>query len=215
MSKVNTDKLKQGMIEARADKYSKILCQAYSKNRNKILQAAAEAEVLPIIAKYAQQEIVDKPWKVEGESHFRRYAVIVSGRFVGVKTLGDQRLEKRKHLNFADGFKIDMNDGGYIIHDWNLPQSASIYNSAWDPSKFEQYLLEGNIFAPPDYNPFGRYEWLTNEEYEAYKNGPASENRYPARDFYEMAFEEIHSDEVQRRLANQIVSEILKYIKPE
>ena len=55
---------------------------------------------------------------------------------------------------------------------------------------------------------------LTDEEYEDYKNGPASENRYPARDFYEMAFEEIHSDTVQYQLAQKIVEKIISHIKP-
>lgn len=213
MSKV-IKRLHERIVQQRQQNYFQILSKAYFENRDTILKETAEEVALPIVARYAQEEIVDKPWKVEGESRFRRYPVIVNGRVVGIKTLGDQRLEKRKHTNFADGFLIDIKDGGHIIHKYSLPPNSSIYDTPWDPDMFEQYLLEGNIFAPPDYNPYGKYYWLTDEEYEDYKNGPASENRYPARDFYEMAFEEIHSDTVQYQLAQKIVEKIISHMKP-
>lgn len=224
MSKV-TDRIHERLVEQRKQTYFQMLSKAYFENRDTILKETAEEIVLPIIARYAQQEIVDKPWKVEGESKFRRYAVIKgkgkNKRIIAVKTLGDQRLEKKKLTGFADGFKIEMKDGGYIVHSYELPPNSSIYppspeknNQPWDPDKFEEYLLEGNIFAPPDFNPFGRYQFLSEEEYEEYKKAPADENRYPARDFYEMAFKEIHSDEVQERLAKKFIEKVISHIKP-
>ncbi|MDY3108662.1 MAG: hypothetical protein SOW50_00920 [Lachnospiraceae bacterium] len=88
-----------------------------------------------------------------------------------------------------------MKRGGCVVHNYDLPPNSSIYppsskknNKPWDPDKFEEYLLTGEIFAPPDENPFGEYQWLTPEEYEEYKSDDnKEENRYPARDFYEMA----------------------------
>ena len=155
-----------------------MLSKAYFENRDAILKETAEEVVLPIIARYAQQEIVDKPWKVEGESKFRRYAVIKgkgeNKKIIAVKTLGDQRLEKRKLTNFADGFKIEMKDGGYIVHDYELTSKDSIYppevgKSIWDPTDFDEHLINGDIFAPPDFHPYGRYYFLTDDEYEEYK----------------------------------------------
>lgn len=218
MSKV-TDRLHERLVQQRKQNCFQMLSKAYFENRDAILKETAEEVVLPIIARYAQQEIVDKPWKVEGESKFRRYAVIKGGKFIAVKTLGDQRLEKRKLTNFADGFIIDMKDGGHIVHNYELTPDDSIYppevgKSPWDPENFDEFLIKGNIFAPPDVNPYGKYRFLTDDEYEAYKQAPASENRYPARDFYEMAHEEIQTDEVQSQLAQKIVKKIMSHIKP-
>lgn len=222
MSKV-TDRLHERIVQQRRQNYLQMLSKSYFENRNTILKETAEEVVLPIISRYAQEEIVDKPWKVEGESKFRRYAVIKgkgeNKKIIAVKTLGDQRLEKRKLTNFADGFKIEMKDGGYIVHDYELTSKDSIYppevgKSIWDPTDFDEHLINGDIFAPPDFNPYGRYYFLTDDEYEEYKQGPASENRYPARDFYAMAHEEIQSDEIQNQLAQKFVEKVISHIKP-
>lgn len=213
--------LEEQFLQERIEQYSNIYMKAYIDNEDDIIKEQLEEIVLPIVAKYAQEEIVDKPWKVEGESRLRRYPVIVNGRIVGIKTLGDQRLEKKKHLTFADGFIIDMKRGGCVVHNYDLPPNSSIYppsskknNKPWDPDKFEEYLLTGEIFAPPDENPFGEYQWLTPEEYEEYKSDDnKEENRYPARDFYEMAQEEINTDKVRKQVALAIVKNVFKYSK--
>ena len=177
MSKV-IKRLHERIVQQRQQNCFQMLSKTYFENRDTILKETAEEIVLPIISRYAQEEIVDKPWKVEGESKFRRYAVIKgkgeNKKIIAVKTLGDQRLEKRKMTNFADGFIIDIEDGGHIVHNYELTPDDSIYppevgKSPWDPENFDEFLIKGKIFAPPDVNPYGKYRFLTDDEYEAYK----------------------------------------------
>ena len=70
----------------------------------------------------------------------------------------------------------------------------------------------GGIFAPPDVNPYGEYVYLSDEDYEAYKDAPSSENRYPPRDFYAMAIEEIRQKENQEKIGEKIIEKLMSYV---
>ena len=65
MSKV-IKRLHERLVQQRQQNCFQMLSKAYFENRDTILKETAEEVALPIVAKYAQEEIVDKPWKVEG-----------------------------------------------------------------------------------------------------------------------------------------------------
>lgn len=182
-----------------------------------VIQSAAIPVVKEVVQKYTQSEVVDKPF-VDSKGRYR-YFVIHHGsenpQFVmaGTKRLQNSSYTKMAELTYIQAEMKEMQDNGgqwlFPVELYNnFPMGRSIYGTPNDPNiLLADSIINGNIFMPPAPD---KHTILSDEEWEAYKNGQSGDNRYEARNFYDDALKEIMSPEIKSRIKTNVQIEIMK-----
>lgn len=210
----------QAITKALKEKCKKIISD--KTTMKSVIQAAAVPVVKEVLQKHTQSDVVDKPF-VDSKGRYR-YFVVHHGsdnpQFImaGTGRLQSNSYKKMAELTYIQAEMQDMRDNGtqwiFPVELYNnFPIGRSIYGTPNDPNVLlADRIIKGEIFMPP---ALDKNTILSDEAWEAYKNGQLGENRYEERNFYNDALNEMMSSETKAKIITNVQIEIMKRIKKQ